>query len=145
MNESSYPFTLSRQELRYEFVSVSAEKEVRKVVLLNQTEELEVYNLALLDVLDDGRLCDMTETNNNDLKTVIATVFQILNDFFDKNSLCYVMFRGSDLRRQRLYRLILNREYYELSQLFEIFGVQGGVPRPFAPNTDYEFYLIRKL
>jgi hypothetical protein len=54
MNESSYPFTLSRQELRYEFVSVSAEKEVKKVVILSQADESQIYNLALFDLFDTG-------------------------------------------------------------------------------------------
>jgi len=33
MNEDSYEFTLSRTEYRYEFLSTSAKKEVKKVVL----------------------------------------------------------------------------------------------------------------
>lgn len=52
MNENAYPFTLSRTEFHYEFVSISAKKEVRKIVLLNETAVSKIYNLALLDLLE---------------------------------------------------------------------------------------------
>ena len=54
MNENPYPFTLSRTEYRYEFVSVSSQKEVKKIVLLSETDAINIFNLALLDVLEDG-------------------------------------------------------------------------------------------
>jgi hypothetical protein len=144
MNESSYPFTLSRQELRYEFVSVSAEKEVRKVVLLSQTSLLKVYNLALFDELDTGKLCDVSESNNNDLKTILATVVKIIEDFLDKSPKCLVAFRGSDNRRQRLYRIVIARELSKIIEKFEVFGGIETQIFLFEPNVDYEFYLISK-
>jgi hypothetical protein len=39
MQETFYPFTLTRHELRYEFVSVSTEKRVRKVVLVRKSDD----------------------------------------------------------------------------------------------------------
>jgi len=50
MNETSYPFGQTRAEFRYEFTSVSKQKEVRKVVLFSAGEDDQFYNLALLDI-----------------------------------------------------------------------------------------------
>ena len=145
MNENAYPFTLSRTEFRYEFISVSAKKEVRKIVLLSQTEDSDIYNLALLDLFENGELSDTTETNNDDLKTVIATVFQIINDFLLKVPDCFVGFRRSDERRQRLYRIIIARQLPLITKEFTVYGGTGKTIQIFEPNNYYNFYLIRKL
>ncbi|NIJ51894.1 DUF6934 family protein [Dyadobacter arcticus] len=144
MNENGYPFKLSREQLYYEFVSVSKEKQVQKIVLISRTDVAGIYNLALLDVLSDGSLCDISETNNNDLRIVIATVIKIMGDFLTKNSNSYVIFRGSDSRRQRLYSIVIGRELVEFSKVYEVYGVKDGVRYPFSVNNSYEFYLIKK-
>lgn len=116
MNENTYPFTLSRTEYRYEFVSISDKKEVRKIVLLSQTGDIGTYNLALLDLLENSELSDISETNNDDMITVFATVIKIISDFFNKVPNSNVVFKGSDKRRQRLYRIIIGKEISEISK-----------------------------
>ena len=145
MNENAYPFTLSRTEFRYEFVSISAKKEVKKIVLLTETVNISIYNLALLDLLKDGELSDISETNNDDLKTVLATVFQIMDDFLNKMPRYSVVFSGSDDRRQRLYRIVIVRELKEITKKFSVFGGIGDIILPFEANKTYDFYLIKKL
>ncbi len=145
MNENPYPFTLSRTEYRYEFVSISPKKQVRKVVLLSQTEEIDIFNLALLDMLEDGETSDLTETNNEDLKTVLATVIKIIDDFLTKKPACYIVFRGSEERRQRLYRIVISRELTEINKFFEVFGGIGKTIHLFEPNKPFDYFLIRKL
>ena len=140
MNENAYPFTLSRTEFRYEFVSISAKKEVRKIVLLTETAVSKIYNLALLDLLENGELSDISETNNDDFKIVISTVIQIINNFLDQNHHCFVIFSGSDSRRHRLYRIIISRELTEISRKFVVLGVNNDTPYPFEIDTAYEFY-----
>lgn len=142
MNEKPYPFTLSRTEYRYEFVSVSSNKEVRKIVLLSQTEWIDIFNLALLDILESGEISDISESRNNDLGTVLATVIQIIDDFLSKNPHKFVLFTGSDSRRHRLYRIIIGRELKNISEKFIIFGVNENSPDFFKVDTSYEFYLI---
>lgn len=145
MNEESYPFTLSRTEYRYEFVSISKEKEVKKIVLLSQTDTDNIYNLALLDLLEGGELSDISESNNNDMRIVMATVIQILVDFTNKAPKCFIAFRGSDERRQRLYRIIIARELTILSKKFRVFGRTKGNIQPFEANKFYDFYLIERI
>lgn len=113
-------------------------------MLLSQTEAINIYNLALLDLLDNGEFSDISEKNNDDFKTVLATVFRIIDSFLDQNHQSFVIFRGSEPRRHRLYRIIINRELNEISKKFLVLGVNDSVLFPFEMNTSYEFYLIRK-
>ncbi|WP_409017743.1 DUF6934 family protein [Dyadobacter sp. CY323] len=144
MNEKFYPFEVDPSDFRYEFLSVSEMKTVKKVVLITETERRNVHNVALLDVLDDGSLCDLTESRNNDLRMVMATVMQIVADFLRNNPESYVIFRGSDPRRHRLYSIIISRELKELTNTFEIFGLVSSFPITFVPDTTYNFYLVKK-
>jgi hypothetical protein len=145
MQEKSYSFVQIRSEVRYEFVSVSAEKEVKKVVTFVPTEIDNVYNLALLDELPDGTTSDTTETKNNDMITVLATVIKIIDDFLDKDNNALVFFQGSDERRQRLYQIVISRELDEIQKQFWVFGGNDSTPEPFVKNKNYEFFLISKL
>ena len=145
MNEDSYEFTLSRTEYRYEFVSVSAKKEVKKVVLFSQTESRDIFNLALLDLLDDGGLSDLSETKNADLKVVLATVFKIIIDFLNRNLNCFVAFKGSDERRQRLYRITISGNLAEISNEYQVLGSLANAVEFFEPNKSYDYYIITKI
>jgi hypothetical protein len=145
MEEKPYPFALTRTEFRYEFFSASVEKEVKKVVIFTETSSKRVYNLALLDELEDGELSDTTESNNKDLVTIMATVIKIIDDFLNKNPHYFVLFSGSDDRRQRLYRIIISRELSVIREKFDIFGGVGEDEITiFEKNIEYDYYIIRK-
>jgi hypothetical protein len=145
MEEQKYPFSLIQRELRYEFWSRSEEKEIKKIVIFTEVsyDEDNFYNLALLDELSNGELSDISESRNNDMKTVLATVFGITNDFLTKNPNAIVAFKGSDYRRHRLYRIALNREMERLSKRFVIAGYTDGQVFPFEINGEYEQFLIK--
>lgn len=145
MEEKAYSFSLVRTEFRYEFFSTSTEKVVKKVVLFTETSATMVYNLALLDELENGELSDISETNNNDLVMVMATVIQIVDEFLKIKPECFVIFKGSDERRQRLYRIIISRELLKIQRKFDIFGGIGeDFIADFEPNKEYDFYIIRQ-
>lgn len=144
MDEKQYPFIQSRIDFRYEFLSISDKKEVKKVVIFSAIDGY-FYNLALLDELENGELSDIAETKNKDLITVMATVFQIVDDFLNKNPQFVVVFRGSSQTRQRLYRIIISKELPNILTKFEIFGGIGeNQIYLFEPNIDYDFFLIKK-
>lgn len=145
MDTKPYPFSAFNAEFRYEFVSISATKAVQKVVLFVGTGASGTYNLALLDVLQDGSLCDVAETRNGDFKKVLATVIRIVHHFLERNPKCLVMFLGSDPRRHRMYRIIINREIKEISKSFKVWGGNGDFSEHFQSNKEYEYYLIEKL
>ena len=145
MNEESYPFHPPRVDFRYEFTSVSVEKQVRKVVRFISTGVENVYNLALLDVLPDGTTSDMSETNNKDMTKVMATVMQITIDFFANNPDSFILVQGSDARRQRLYQIIINRELKEIQKGFNVLGGSGTEVERFRSDQAYEFFIVFKI
>ena len=144
MNESYYPFGQPQIQYRYDFVSISREKEVLKRVLFTLTDTEQVYNLALLDVLPNGDVSDITETKNKDMRVVLATVVRIIVDFLNKNPQVIVLFQGSDEKRQRLYRIVINREIETVLEQFRIFGSIDDEIEPFIANRPYDFFFIIK-
>jgi hypothetical protein len=144
MNERPYEFSLVKKEYRYEFLSISPLKEVQKVVLLTQTQYPNIYNLALLDTLENGTLSDITVTNNDDFKTVLATVIRIINSFLNENPNSFVIFKGSDSRRHRLYRIIISRELEEIEKSFKVLAIKNNEIISFSSEIEMDFYLIGK-
>ena len=145
MNEKPYFFEPPRIEYRYEFISVSEQKQVKKVVHFSPTDVEGLYNLALLDVLPNGSTSDVTETNNKDMATVLATVVQIVIDFFDKNPTNFVFIQGSDARRQRLYQIVINRELELIEKHFRVLGYDGKNIEVFQSDHTYEYFIISKI
>lgn len=146
MEEIRYPFERPVTEIRYDFKSISQSKEVRKRVIFTTSDYQSIYNLALVDVLEDGSLSDITESRNKDMNMILATVIGVLEDFFRANTELIVVFRGSDERRQRLYRLIISRDLERIQSQFQVFGgLEGDKAEPFVPNKKYDYFLIVKL
>ena len=143
MDETPYSFFAEPIEIRYDFDSVSDAKIVKKVVRLTETSLPNVFNLALLDLLDDGSESDLSVTDNDDLRTVLATVMRIIDNFLTKFPEKAVTIRGSDARRTRLYRIVIGRELGAIQQRFMVFGeFQDGQLEPFEPNADYVRFMI---
>jgi hypothetical protein len=143
MEEKPYIFQ-KRNDKRYEFYSRSEEKEVKKLVIFSERSNGGTYNLALLDVLEDGQYSDLSETNNNDFQTVMATVIDILKDFLNEFPDKIVTFKGSDERRQRLYRIIIARELKSINEYFNIFGLIDENVEEFEQNVKYKLFIIKK-
>jgi hypothetical protein len=145
MDEPRYPFEYPITEIRYDFKSISHEKEVNKRVVFTTSNFQNIYNLALVDVLEDGSLSDITESRNKDMKTILATVMRITMNFLEANPDKIIAFRGSDERRQRLYRLLISRDLNEIEKEFVILGVSSeGKSEPFQSNHLYDYFVILK-
>jgi hypothetical protein len=144
MDEPQYHFSPESLDISYTFDSISDRKTVHKVVRFTETDLPDVFNLALLDLMDDGQESDLSVTNNADLRIVLATVMQIINHFLLKFSDKIVTFQGSDDRRTRLYRLVIGKELPALQQLFEIAGqyADGSIER-FRPNQTYIRFFVQ--
>lgn len=72
MDEPYYPYERPTTEIKYDFWSVSNEKQVRKQVIFSALDTPNIYNLALVDILDNGSMSDITETRNKDTRTVFS-------------------------------------------------------------------------
>ena len=145
MEEKKYPFKTITSELRYEFISISEEKEVKKVVIITKIDEPYFYNLALLDELENGELSNISESRNNDMPIILSTIFKIIDEFLNNNPQAVLLFKGSEERRHRLYRIIIGKEYKNISSKFRIFGFNDGFISAFESNQKYEYFLIKKI
>ena len=146
MQEEPYQFERPTTEICYNFKNISKEKEVNKRVIFTTSDFQNLYNLALLDVLEDGSASDIIESRNKDMKTVLATVIRIVEGFLNINPKNIVVFKGSEERRHRLYRLLLNRELSEIQKAFNVFGSTDDLKNPelFQKNQPYDYYIITK-
>ncbi len=144
MDEKPYPFESDVSTFVYRFESRSPFKVVQKVVLITETGTANVVNLALLDELDDGELSDTSISANDDMATVLATVFRISIDFLNRYPHYAIAFRGSDDRRNRLYRMALGRELEKLTSDYDLYGFNGQGFVLFDRNESYGGFLIRK-
>ncbi|AQG78791.1 DUF6934 family protein [Spirosoma montaniterrae] len=144
MDETTYPFRTEPLEIQYYFDSVSESKTVQKIVRFTETALPEVFNVALLDLLEDGLESDLSVTNNDDFRTVLATVMKIIDNFLTKSPDKIVTFRGSDARRTRLYRIVISREIDAIRQKFDVYGqYSDGTFEPFVANANYIRFLIK--
>ena len=145
MEEVPYNYEQSITEIHYDFVSKSQDKNVAKRVSFTTSDYQNIYNLALLDVLESGEVSDISESRNRDMKTILATVIRITEEFLNKNQQSIVIFKGSDERRQRLYRLVISRDITEIQKKFIVFGtLLNQKPEKFKPNRPYVYFIITK-
>lgn len=142
MNEPAYPFRNTADRLSFTFKSVSSERIINKLVLYDTIDENTV-NLALIDVMPDGRLADEVVSDNQDIDKVIATVVETIFAFFETYPEKKIYFQGSDAVRTRLYRILISRELAEATKLFLIYGRRiGGDYEVFRPNLPYTGFII---
>jgi hypothetical protein len=144
MDERPYSFKSDETEYVYRFDSVSEQKTVRKLIVFTDIGLGQFYNLALLDELPDGALSDSNTSNNSDMVTVLATVFRVIDDFLNRFPGVFVYFSGSDTRRTRLYRIAISHELARLQEEYIILGRHDDEAVPFAPNQEYDGFLIGK-
>lgn len=82
------------------------------------------------------------------MKKVLATVAGIIINFLTEHPQSVVYFDGSDLRRTRLYRRIINNYYTEFVKDVKIRGGRYTANKPeveeFRPDGVYEYFLIQK-
>jgi hypothetical protein len=109
MTQPFYELTILDNAQTFDFESVGL-KIIPKKILYQNTSRKPYYNLALVDVLEDGTFDDKVESKNGDMEKIMATVAQSLPLFFEQNPEAIVLFKGSDERRTRLYQIIINKE-----------------------------------
>ncbi|MCY1556120.1 hypothetical protein D9M68_928420 [compost metagenome] len=80
----------------------------------------QVFNVALLDILPNGTLSDLTVSNNSDMPKVLATVFRALEQFFKLIRAARVLLSGSSPSRTRLYQMAISKYLHELELKFEV-------------------------
>lgn len=149
MKEPQYLLSRDEQSFFYEFISEGPNGNVEKIITFTKISgREEFYNLAFGDKItyNNGELDidDLVVTNNSDMKKVLATVFGATHHFVSTYSQNNVFFQGSTASRTRLYGMAIAKHYEELSNIFDIFGLNGKDFVPYVMNERYEGYLVRK-
>jgi len=142
MDKPAYPFSVLENGQRFEFQSVSHDRTIQKVVEFRELEISNIYNLALVDVKQDGTFDDMSVSNNQDMETIIATVIRTIQVFLAFQPTAKVLFMGSTPSRTRLYRGIINKYLAEAEKIYEIHGIIDWVNEPFQGHKTYDAFLI---
>ena len=142
MNYPPYPFESLPDGLIYAFESRSNQRTIQKYVIFTPIDS-RCYNLALVDLEEDGRLSDTTVSNNDDLERVLSTVIQIILKFLNHNLDCEVSFAGSTPERTRLYRIVINKYINDFSDHLSVDGILPEQSREaFKPNRPYLSFVL---
>jgi hypothetical protein len=105
-----------------------------------------VYNLALQDEMEDGRLSDSNRTNNGDMPKVLATVEYIVRRHLDQHPDHTIFFHGSgsDGVRNRLYQMAIRANYELLAERYIIWGLTGKGWELYESGINYNGFLTRR-
>jgi hypothetical protein len=147
MDKPNYPFEQIERELLFAFQSISAEKQISKLIAYQCIDETrQIFNLALVDRADDGTVSDLAISNNQDMETVLATVTATIPLFFEKFPAGIIYFQGSTLARTRLYRIIIAKYWIQVQAVYDVLGQlpNSNTPEPFEPNQAYTGFYLRK-
>lgn len=144
MHLPRYHYKTNSGFLDYEFVSEGPKGNIIKVIRFTQIGNT-TFNLAFGD-LDEmtGEISDITVTNNDDSRKVLATVAATVYDFTNQYPGSLVVAKGSTLSRTRLYRMGITNHWKHISIDFEVYGLKDGTWESFAERRDYEAFLIRR-
>jgi hypothetical protein len=145
MNQPTYDIEYLFDKDSYVFESIGPNGSIYKVVIFSEIENGK-YNLGFGDYdLLTNDIDDKIVSDNGDMVKVIATVVGIALKFLSENPMTYIYIKGSTTLRTQLYNIIINRNYDDLIQSYEIYGSQNDISEVFQKNTPYESFLIRKL
>lgn len=141
MDKPFYDFQILEEKLRFDFVS-EGEKTIRKVIFYKAIPETTFFQLALVDVMDDGSFSDSVRSNNGDRNKVLATVIQTFRFFFEQYPDATIIFSGSDEIRTRMYERIISGELEKELNRFAFLGFNGRHFESFVKYKNYQAFGI---
>ncbi len=146
MHYPSYTFFNEPNTTEYHFESIGSNGIIHKIVVFSEAvPHLFIFNLGLAD-LDSktGEMSDMTVSNNGDTHKILATIFQITVDYCQKNPNHLIAFEGTNLARNRLYRMAINHAFDDISEYFLLYGFSENIWEKFEKNKDYEIFWLKE-
>ena len=147
MNRPSYEVAVSKNRLRYEFVSIGTKGHIRKIVEYSYLNYLNLWNLGFGD-FDPiiGKISDDVISDNGDGRKVITTVTLTLLQFFEVHPTETVIFTGSDTRRTLLYNRLVLQFHDDFSDQLLITGLnQEGLEVDIETGSQYAAFIIHKV
>ncbi len=143
MDQPKYEFKRTN-ELHFDFISVGKKGEIHKRVTFIELQ-YGFFNMGLGDLnLETAEVDYFSVSDNGDRNTVLATVSEIIESFFELYPSHTIYFKGTSNSRTRLYQMAINHFYDELSERFHILGELDDKMTRFKRNTNYKSFLILK-
>lgn len=130
----------------FEFDSIGPKGTVGKVVRYTEINLKGFYNLGFGDKDHvTGFISDLSVTNNNDSKKILATVAATLYVFTDFYPNSTIIATGSTQARTRLYRMGISNNLSEIEQDFIVLGLTEKQEwEKFRKNVIYGAFLVRR-
>jgi hypothetical protein len=130
----------------FEFDSIGPRGSIRKVVRYTEINLKGFYNLGFGDKDPlTGFISDLSVTNNNDSKKVLATVAATLYAFTDFHADVTVIATGSTEARTRLYRMGITNNLTKIEVDFIVLGLTEEMEwKRFQKNVTYIAFLVRR-
>ena len=143
MDQPKYEFRRTN-ELHFDFISVGKKGEIYKRVTFIELE-YGFFNMGLGDLNPESAEVDyFSVSDNGDRNTILATVSEIIESFFELYPTHTIYFKGTSRSRTRLYQMAINHFYEELSERFHILGELDDKMTRFKRNTNFKSFLILK-
>ncbi len=145
MRYEKYQFRADEDLKIFEFWSVGRKGSIRKRVHFQSSGRVDVYNLAFGDVNPQtDEINDSVTTNNGDTEKVLATVAATVFAFLDKYPNVIVYATGSMPARTRLYQMGISKNFEEIREKFEIFGLlEDIIWVEYEKNIPYSAFYIK--
>ncbi|WP_419541755.1 DUF6934 family protein [Pasteurella oralis] len=155
MQIKPYPLSSSSSRLRYTFTSQNKNngQKQEKIIEFSEIRShkfaklglVSLFNLGFGDTPDGELIDDKSVTNNGDMETTLRTVAQAAEDFFELHRSAVIFFQGSTPSRTRLYRMMLNKYYDDISIQFDILGIcDNGLKKlKKGSSVKYKAFLVK--
>ncbi len=128
----------------FAFTSEGQKGSIDKLVLYEETDIADVYNLAFGDYSPiTGKIDDQVVTNNGDRKRVLSTVAATLPVFLEKHPSATVIFHGSTDTRTKLYQRGISSNLKLAGEQFIVLGFTHNGWELFEENKDYLRFIVR--
>jgi hypothetical protein len=146
MNVEKYAYLANQNSRIFTFLSEGIQGQILKVVIFEKIAD-DIYNLAFGDFDEKTyEIDDKAVSNNGDMIKVLATVIQIIRDFFAINSEASIIIRGSSSVRTRLYQKIIKDNIAIIQTEFEVLALNNQEDyETFSSSNSYQEFKIRKL
>jgi hypothetical protein len=133
--------------LKFSFVSTNSDGDNRifKIIVYDRITKHNVgyYNLGFGDLdLSTGELDDEAESNNGDMRKILATVVSTLAFIFEIHPNEKVHLDGSTHLRLQYYHKLVRDYYKKITERYVVEGCLDGRIESFSPEKEYDFILI---
>jgi predicted butyrate kinase (DUF1464 family) len=144
MDEPIYPLKELSDNITFQFKSTGPNGVFLKEVVFAIIDDLpNFYQLILFDVDSNDDRSVLSESKNQDMNKIMATVIRCITTFLENTPTSKVIFSGSTASRTRLYRIIIAKLFDNINAnfLIEGFSETNGF-EPFNMNHEYNFFVI---